>query len=168
MTSEQLLRWWHDPSLTPLDQHPIAHALGGLVFVALAAWLLYLLRHLNPGFALLFLLTFAVALGIAVPMVRDENDGRTIMLGVIRVPLLLTLLITASWTYALPWAWKPWALATSAQTVWELFQIAAWWEPMKGRSSYPTYSAVLDASTASLVAALVTWAAHPLLLRSLT
>ncbi len=26
--------WWHDPSLKTLDQHPIAHALGGCVMYA--------------------------------------------------------------------------------------------------------------------------------------
>lgn len=34
--------WWHNPGLSAFDQHPIAHALGGLVFwggVMLAPWL---------------------------------------------------------------------------------------------------------------------------------
>lgn len=41
--------WWHDPSLKPLDQHPIAHFLGGIGLFLLAAINMWVLGHYNIG-----------------------------------------------------------------------------------------------------------------------
>jgi hypothetical protein len=153
MTWADLRHWGWDPSLRVIDQHPIAHALGGLVFVALAAFdLLCLRRH-----AIATLAAALTAQGtLALPIVRTENQNRPLVLSLVAEPLALVLSLATMAAFVLPWVWKPWALATGAQASWELAQRAAWWDRLLGRSTYPVYSAVLDAGTASAVAALVT------------
>ena len=153
MTWANLKRWWRDPSLKWYDQHPVAHAAGGLVFIVLAALDLALLRR--PDYVLL-LAVLALEAAAAWPMIERENQNRPMLLRVIAVPLALTLVFGTLLAVLLPWAWKPWALAAAAQTTWELLQRAAW-RDASGRSTYPSYSVILDAGTASLVAAAITF-----------
>jgi hypothetical protein len=152
-------RQWWSGERSWLDQHPVAHALGGLVFVTAAAVDLLLLRR--HAYALLLTL-LALQASLAVPLVRQENQNRPMAVRVIVAPLGLTLGLGLLLAVGLPGAWKPWALATMAQATWELLQRSAW-RDAQGRSTYPWQSAALDAGTASLVAALATvlWRAVP-------
>jgi hypothetical protein len=149
--SFSLKQWWSGQARFR-DQHPVAHALGGLVFVSAAAFDLWLWRH--HGYALL-LTVAAFQLMVAVPIVRTENQKRPLAVRVIAASLGLTLGLTYLLAVLLPWAWKPWVVATGAQTVWELLQRSAWLNST-GHSTYPWQSVALDAGTASAVAALLT------------
>jgi len=156
-TKQQFATWLHDPNLSWFKQHPIAHAAGGAVFLALATldrWI-FGLGLPYRGVLLFALLIEPVA---AIPIVADENQHRPMQFGVVRWPLLLTwAAVIFGGAYVVPPVWHPWLLASGAQLTWELLQRSAWVDPTTGQSTYPWYSVVLDAGTASTVAAVITF-----------
>jgi hypothetical protein len=158
MTWPQFTRWLSDPSLDWKHQHPIAHAAGGVAFCLIAILDLFLLRQ----HAYINLLTaLAVEIALAVPMVQEENQHRPMQVHLIVAPLGLVWALGFVFAYVLPWPAVPWAVASACQWTWELLQRSAWLDA-QGHSTYPWYSVVLDASTASGTAALAALGAHTL------
>src|SRR5690348_15962642 len=110
-----LKAWWHNPALRWYDQHPLAHALGGLVFVAVAAFDLLAIRN---GAYLLAGVAVGVQLLAALPIVRRENAGRPLRLDKVSRPLVTVFGTGILLTLELPWGWRPWAVATACQATW--------------------------------------------------
>lgn len=153
MTAADFRRWLHDPALAWYNQHPVAHAAGGLVFlIAAAADLVVVRAGLWPE-ALVMLAAQVLA---GVPIVARENQQRPMQPRLIAAPLGLTCGLAALLGFLLPAAWTAWVGASGAQLTWELLQRSAWVDA-QGRSTYPWYSVLLDWGTASLVAAIPTF-----------